>query len=245
MRHRDFTQSRLDSSFWYRLDRKQQKYDYFIHHVDDFAAVGPNATALIVNLEEEFRITGIERLPDIYIGMSAIVNTTKTGWILSAEQYIKHIIPNVEQIIGREINEESTPTLSIWKPWEDDSPLLDDLAINKYQKLVGIGIWIVTIGCIDVCFAVSTLSRYNVAPREGHMKAIIRVYSYLKKYSKASLRITKDRIEWNHPPNFYELMERKQHDMKQCYTDVLPATDINDPPPKARRTRNCYYFCRC
>ena len=49
--------------------------------------------------------------------------------------------------------------------------------------------WVITLGRFDIQYAVSTMARYNSAPRSGHLKALIRVFGYLKKFDKGRLLI--------------------------------------------------------
>ena len=49
--------------------------------------------------------------------------------------------------------------------------------------------WVVSLCQIDVCFAVSSLSRFCACPREGHLSRALRVWGYLKKYPSRSLKI--------------------------------------------------------
>ena len=49
--------------------------------------------------------------------------------------------------------------------------------------------WLITIGRFDIQYAVTTLARYSHAPREGHLKAVLRIMGYVKKFSKAKLTI--------------------------------------------------------
>jgi len=60
---------------------------------------------------------------------------------------------------------------------------------TKYQMLIGMLNWIVTIGRIDIAFAVSSLSRIIACPRQGHMDRALYVVGYLKKYSNRKIRI--------------------------------------------------------
>ena len=48
--------------------------------------------------------------------------------------------------------------------------------------LIGMLNWIVTIGRLDVAYAVSSLSRFTSCPRKGHMERAINVFGYLKRY---------------------------------------------------------------
>jgi len=50
---------------------------------------------------------------------------------------------------------------------------------SKYRSVIGSLNWILTLGRFDIAYALSTLSRYNMAPRQGHMDALKRVLGYL------------------------------------------------------------------
>jgi hypothetical protein len=66
-------------------------------------------------------------------------------------------------------------------PEMDTSKLLDDEGHKKYQLLIGILVWVVTIGRIDTAHATSSLSRFKACPREGYLYRLFRVLGYLKK----------------------------------------------------------------
>ena len=48
--------------------------------------------------------------------------------------------------------------------------------------LLGMAQWLNTIGRPDICYAVSSLSRYGSCPREGHLQLALHLFGYLKKY---------------------------------------------------------------
>ena len=62
--------------------------------------------------------------------------------------------------------------------------MLDEDGIRHYQKIIGICQWVVTSGRFDINYAVSSLSRFSAAPREGHLILARKVLGYLKKYPK-------------------------------------------------------------
>ena len=78
-------------------------------------------------------------------------------------------------------------------PELDDLVLLDDEDYTKYLMLIGMLNWIVTIGWIDIAFAVTSLSRFVVSPRHGHLLCVLHVFRYLKK--KFNKRIVVDSRE--------------------------------------------------
>ena len=126
--------------------------------------------------------------------MNVDVTPDGMGWVHSAHSYIAKCLDNVEKILGKRVGKESTPNKSVWHPELDESPLLDEVHRNKYQQLVGIGIWIVTIGRIDITYTVMTLSRFNHKPTEGHLKDITRVFAYVKKYPRHCLMISNNKL---------------------------------------------------
>jgi hypothetical protein len=49
--------------------------------------------------------------------------------------------------------------------------------------------WTVSIGRLDIFYAVSSMSRFCVSPREGHLHRVFRIFGYLKKYPNKSIGI--------------------------------------------------------
>jgi hypothetical protein len=72
----------------------------------------------------------------------------------------------------------------------DETELLPDDEISIYKSLLGSAHWIITLGRYDIACATNTLSRYSMAPRKGHMKAMHRVFGYLRNKFKGQLLIS-------------------------------------------------------
>jgi hypothetical protein len=75
----------------------------------------------------------------------------------------------------------SNPSETGDHPEMDTSAILGDEDHQKYQMLIGMLVWIVIIGRIDVAHATPSLSRFTACPRQGHMDQALRVFGYLKK----------------------------------------------------------------
>jgi hypothetical protein len=69
-----------------------------------------------------------------------------------------------------------TPFQEGCHPELEESILLRDVGIRKYQMLIGMAKWACTIGRLDIAFALSSLSRLLAAPRQHHLN---RRYIYL------------------------------------------------------------------
>jgi len=74
-------------------------------------------------------------------------------------------------------------------PEIDDSPLLDEDDIAKYQSMIGACQWLISLGRFDIAAAIVSLSRFRAAPRCGHMDRIRRLYGYIKKFSHACIHV--------------------------------------------------------
>ena len=82
--------------------------------------------------------------------------------------------------MGCEFSTHKSPMAEGAHPELDDSPLLSTIDHSKFRSLVGCANWLVTLGRFDVAYAVNALSRFSMAPRQGHLDAMVRVFGYLK-----------------------------------------------------------------
>jgi hypothetical protein len=67
-----------------------------------------------------------------------------------------------------------------YHPEVDETALLDDDQANYYQSMIGILLWASELDRIDITQEVGTMARFGVLPQEGHYKAVLRIFSYLK-----------------------------------------------------------------
>ncbi len=76
-----------------------------------------------------------------------------------------------------------------YHPELDSSSLLEGCEITNNQMLIGCLNWIVTWCRSGVQYETSTLTRYSACLKEGHLKASLRVFEYLKAYIKARIDV--------------------------------------------------------
>src|SRR5687768_8631029 len=108
----------------------------------------------------------------------------------SAETYIRNPLPKVAKLCDLEdFRKWSTPFAVEYHEEMDETPLLPPEQISLYQSLLGSANWIITLGRFDTNYAVNTMSRYSMAPREGHFKAMCRVFGYLKQKRKGKIMV--------------------------------------------------------
>ena len=72
-------------------------------------------------------------------------------------------------------------------PEQDDSTILDNEQHREYQSLIRMAQWLVTLGQLDICYAISSLSHFSCCPCEGHIRRLFRVWGYLKKFPNKSI----------------------------------------------------------
>ena len=94
----------------------------------------------------------------------------KNKLYLSCHDYITNAINRVKKLVEKEcLKTYDAVAKDNWEPELDESPELDEAGKKLYQRLIGIGIWLICIGRFDIHFAINQLSRYTSAPREGHL----------------------------------------------------------------------------
>jgi hypothetical protein len=131
-----------------------------------------------------------------------------------------------------------TPLPEGCHPELDDSPLLTELGIRKYQMLIGMAQWACTIGRLDIAFAVSSLSRFSAAPRTQHLALALHLFGYLKK--NPNRRIVLDsrpllvdddlRTDSFHP------------DFLEDYPDAKEDVALDHPPAYGRELETSVFF---
>ena len=107
---------------------------------------------------------------------------TDGKWSIGTETYVKQALERVCILLGhQELGKEKTPMSSTFHPELDELPPLDCEKYRLYQQLVGIAQWFITCGKFNLCYAISSLSRYSLAPWENHLKWLERVFKYINK----------------------------------------------------------------
>lgn len=137
----------------------------------------------------------------------------------------------VERLIGKTLPKHDTPMKAGDHPELDDSTLLSDEDHTKYQMLIGMLNWIVTIGRLDIAFATSSLSRFVASPRRGHMDRALYIFGYLKKRPNRRIRIdSRDPIIVKNGAESQSEIDYKDK-FKDQYPDAEESLDEKVPKP--------------
>ena len=114
-------------------------------------------------------------------------------------------------------------------PELDDSPLLNEDDIVKYQSLIGVLQWAITLGRFDIATAVMTMSSFRVAPTEGHLLRVRRICGYLSKMKHGFIRVRTEE------PDFSDLPEKHYKWERTVYGDVKEIIPDDIPRPLGKR----------
>ena len=114
-------------------------------------------------------------------------------------------------------------------PELDDSPLLDEDGIRRYQSLIGTLQWAISLARFDIATAVMSMSSFRVAPREGHLERLKRICGYLHKFNQGCIRVRTDE------PDFSPLQPKEYDWARSVYGNVREEIPGDAPIPKGKR----------
>jgi hypothetical protein len=196
LRAMQFVLSLADADMWMRWSTRPDAtsyYQYIASYVDDLTIVTLEPEKILDELKGHgYELKG-SGAPDTFLGASIGRHTFTDGsgsaWYQSAEDYLQNAIKTVEERLGHPLptGRVSTPLDHGYHPEIDENALLDDDQANYYQSMIGILLWASGLGPIDITQEVGMMAQFGALPREGHYKAVLRIFSYLKKHIKSRL----------------------------------------------------------
>ncbi len=130
--------------------------------------------------------------PEYYLGgnvefMDEHWTKENIGLGFSSRTYISNMIPKFEELYGVIFKTVKAPMASDYHPQLDDSPFISDDDSSKFRSAIGSLNWLITLGRFDVYYATNALSRFAMAPREEHQKALFHVLGYVKTFPKGRI----------------------------------------------------------
>jgi hypothetical protein len=136
-------------------------------------------------------------------------------------------------MLGKEIPSHVSPMSEAYHPEMDDSPLLNPEWKSKYRTLTGCANWVVILGRFDIAYSLMALSRFNMQPREGHLKAMTRLFGYLKKFPKGRILIDPEYPDHSKFPT--PVFDNWQEFYPDAGEEMPPTSSIPKPCGKAAR----------
>jgi hypothetical protein len=219
-----FALTRYDKDVWIRLNKDGECYDYVCTHVDDFMIVGKDPQAVMDLIQSIYAIKSIGP-PDYHLG-NDYKKDKKGRWCIGCKKYLVETIKQVERMFGS-LKKYSNLMETGDHPELDNSKVLNDDGHRKFQMLMGILVWVVTIGRIDVAHSASSLSRFTMCPQEGHQERALQVFGYLKKRPNRRLVVDSRDPIYTGGEDTLDLDFTKE--LEKCYPDAVEEIDVNLP----------------
>ena len=192
MAEMDFKTCKADPDVWMRPGLKKDGtayWQYVLLYTDDILAIMEDAESFLRDEFSKFftlKQTSIGP-PTQYLGNKVSQVDLEGGvtcWAFSSSQYVQAACSNVDEYLTknkeRVLTKSRSPWPSNYRPESDVSPELSPEKASYFQSLVGVLRWIVELGRADLCMEVSALASMMALPREGHLKAILQMFSFLK-----------------------------------------------------------------
>jgi hypothetical protein len=205
-------------------------------YTDNLLAIAMNPESILddVNLLFNLKPEPVGH-PNIYLGSKvskAIMENGIECCCNSSSQYAKEAVQNTEDYLKKNngkllSGKKHSPMETDYRPELDMTATLDPEEANYYQSQIGVLRWAVELGRMDITTEVSMLASHNALPREGHLTAVFRIFSYLK--MKGNARLVLD-------PTYraidYDAFQ--QQDWNEFYGDAVEHIPKNAPPPTGK-----------
>jgi hypothetical protein len=206
------------------MRRCGELWEYIATYVDDLAIGSPNPQRIINDLTEKyhFKLKGVGPI-SFHLGCDFWRDDDGT-LCFAPRKYVDKMMDGYERMFGKapSSNNLSSPLEKGDHPELDTSELLDEEGQQQYQSLIGSMQWAVSLGRFDIQVAVMSMSSFRVAPCQGHLDRLKRIYSYLAKMRHAVIHIRTDEpdysglstqeYDWTYTP-YGNVKETLPHDM--------------------------------
>jgi hypothetical protein len=247
LRKMGFKPSRTDLDLWYC--KKGDYFEYIATYVDGLLAFSkePNMK-LIKTIKEDYLLKGV-CVPEYYLGGNVEeVSNPKLlekgiRTILSAKKYIHNVLGKLEIMFdGGSFKKCLTPMMESYPPELDDLPLLNEVNHSKYRALIGSANWVITLGRLDVAYAIYTMARYSMAryymaPHEGHLIAMKRLFGFLRKHPDGQIEIDPNPIDYT------EAMKKftPYDNWREFYPEASEEPPPRQPDPGIKKAQTTIY----
>lgn len=187
LRSMGFKPTRFDRDVWMRLRDT--------NHVDNSKVIAKDPMMWIDRIAGAFLIK--EHGPHkYYLGNDYTYHEGQDIWTYGSHTYSKEAVARVERVFGC-LAKESTPLpVTDCHPELDTSLLLGVDDQRKFQMVLGMLQWLMTITIPDLCTVESSLNRFGTFPHENHLDLNIHTFNFIKTTVNEQIAID------HHPMNF-------------------------------------------
>jgi hypothetical protein len=211
-------------------------YEYVAVYVDDlaFAVRDPQRFLKILEEKHKFHLKGMGEI-SYHLGAD-FVRDSDGVLCMKPRKYIeKRLVLSYEKMFGEKPGGKAmSPLESNSHPELDDSELLDEEGIQRYQSVMGSLQWCVSLGRFDIACAVMTLSAFRSAPRRGHLAQAQRICKYLCRTKNFCTRFRTAEPDLSH-------LTQPSQDWFQICGNVQELLPSNAPPPLGRHVQLSHF----
>jgi hypothetical protein len=235
-----YVATRFDQDVWMRRSKRGEYYEYLGTHTDDLVFIASDPQANLAEITKFYDVKSPGE-PMFHLGIDYIkVTKGKVDFLeLGTKTYIKEALLKAVETIGHALETSKTPFDEDYKPELDLSQFCSADYHTKFQKLVGICQWLVTLGRIDIYFAIMRLSQFSAAPRKGHYFAMVRVFKYLNHNPDVRIRIDpRDHVATTEGSVDFD----KRDEFKELYPGAKEQIDLKHPIALMKEPSTSVYF---
>jgi hypothetical protein len=211
-------------------------YEYICVYVDDIMHMSKEPQLFFDALEQKYNyhLSGVG-IPSYHLGGNFYRDEDGTlAW--GAQTYVKKMLLSYQVLFGQPPKEYPIPIQEGDHPELDLSDELDQDGIRLYQSLIGALQWAVTLGRFDIHMAVTAMSSFRVAPRQGHLDRLKQMYGYLKRQPDGAIR-----FRTGIPDHESNGMPHKYEWITSAYGPLTEELPYNMPEPLGKPFRTTTY----
>jgi hypothetical protein len=230
--------TRGDPDVWFRP--KGDLYEYIGTHTDDLMVVSSDAEAAMEELSKVYTIKKIG-VPEFHLGCDYKYDKKTGKWLMGTKTYVAEALKKVQKILDIDgLGKGRTPMSSTVKPEMDDSAFLTLEEHRQFQQLMGIAQWLITCGRMDITQSTTSLTRFNAAPRRGHLKMAERLFRYLNQFPDKWVVI--DPADHKPAGELTDPIKGKAKVWDEKYPDAKEILDKQFPKPRGKAFSTDMYF---
>jgi hypothetical protein len=231
LRELGFEVSKADNDVWMRPCPNGECYEYIAVYVDDLCLVMKDPQAFINSLKEKygFKLKGVGPL-EYHLGTKYGRDSDGTLYA-SSQRYIEKMTDSFTNMFPNEkLNTKLKSAIpKNDHPELDDSPPSNNVDTAKYLSMIGALHWVVTLGRFDVMTATTSLAKFRMEPRQGHLERLKGVYGYLAGTNDGAIRFRTGE------PDYTDLPDQEYDWMRTVYGHVEELKAKDAPPPLGKR----------
>ena len=205
LRSMKWRNSACEPDVWYR--DAGTHYEFICVFVDDLLIASKRNEEIHDDVKQLFTVKGGE-FPSYYLGADLEYvedpNDGKQVLTMSCKTYLKNIIPQIEKKLKEVTGDVNlgrsrvlSPMHDSYQPENETEMQLGSEDKTLFGSLVGMSSWTVQLCCIDVAFATNLLASFRNEPSKSHLKAMARVFGYLKSHSAGSIKFNTNKPDFS------------------------------------------------